>query len=306
MSRTTWVVITVVVIVLMAVVILPLAGLALFFRDEIGSALFGPGMPTSGTKLTYECEPLEGSAHPNFERLCGVIRERLEVEARHGRVVRPVGSDHIQVLLPAAENVDRLKWLVSTPGMLEFRIVVDRQEDRGKVDFERIVRRKEAGQACDDPRFEWCEVKQGWEWHTQGLLDAWNWVYVIDPETRAVEALVDVSDGQDVTGDDLARAAPSTQNGEPTIVFSLKAEAGDRMARLTRPEMRGRHLAIILDGIIQTAPVLQATLSSDGIIQGYGNIRERDEVLAILNSGCLGARLHLVAEEHFGPTPEAP
>ncbi|MFO8015186.1 MAG: protein translocase subunit SecD [Phycisphaerae bacterium] len=206
--------------------------------------------------------------------------------------------------LATQRDVTRVKRLVGQAGFLEFRIMVNRQEDRDKANFDRIVRRKQAGQPPGDPRFKWYPLRQdkGWTWYKEGLLDAWNWVYVVDEEARTVEALVDVSDRQDVSGQDLSRAAPSTQNGEPIVVFSLKPEAGARMARLTRPEMRGRHMAILLDGVIQSAPVLKATLSSGGIIEGYDTLRERDEVVTVLNSGQLAASLgDPVTERTVGP-----
>jgi len=204
--------------------------------------------------------------------------------------------------LATQRDVIRVKRLVGQAGFLEFRIMVNRQEDRDKANFERIVRGKQAGTAPGDPRFRWYPLKKGWTWYKDGLLDAWNWVYVVDEEARTVEALVDVADKQDVTGQDLARAAPSTQNGEPIVVFSLKPEAGARMARLTKPEMRGRHLAIILDGTIQSAPVLKATLSTGGIIEGYGDLRERNDVVTVLNSGQLAASLgDPMTERTVGP-----
>jgi len=204
--------------------------------------------------------------------------------------------------LATQRDVARVKRLVGQAGFLEFRIMVNRQEDRDKANFDRIVRRKQAGQPPGDPRFKWYPLKKGWEWYKDGLLDAWNWVYVVDEEARTVEALVDIADKQDVTGQDLARAAPSTQNGEPIVVFSLKPSAGARMARLTNPKMRGRHLAIILDGTIQSAPVLRATLSTGGIIEGYGDLRERNEVVTVLNSGQLAASLgDPVTERTVGP-----
>jgi len=204
--------------------------------------------------------------------------------------------------LATRRDVTRVKRLVGQAGFLEFRIMVNREEDREKANFERIVRRKQAGKSPGDPRFKWYPLKKGWEWYKEGLLDAWNYVYVVDEEAKAVEALVDISDGQDVTGRDLARARPSTENGEPIVVFSLKPEASARMARLTRPEMVGRHMAIILDGVIQSAPVLRATLSSGGQITGYRNVRERDEVVTVLNSGHLAASLgDPVTERTVGP-----
>jgi len=211
--------------------------------------------------------------------------------------------DLITEALATQRDVTRVKRLVGQAGFLEFRIMADRQADKDRANFERIIRRKQAGQPPDDPRFKWYPLKKGWEWYKQGKLDAWNFVYVVDEETQTVEALVDVSDGQDVTGKDLGRAYPSSQNGEPIVVFDLKPEAGARMARLTRPEMRDRQMAIILDGVIQSAPVLRATLSTSGIIEGYrGRPRERDEVVTILNSGQLAASLgDPVTERTVGP-----
>jgi len=205
--------------------------------------------------------------------------------------------------LATQRDVTRVKRLVGQAGFLEFRIVVNRQEDRDKANFDRIVRLKQAGKPPGDPRFRWYPLKKGWEWRQEGLLDAWNYVYVVDEEAQTVEVLVDVSDGQDVTGQDLAAARPGTEGADPIVLFSLKAEAGARMARLTRPEMRGRHMAIILDGEIKSAPVLRATLSSRGMIEGYrNNVRERDEVVTVLNSGHLAASLgDPVTERTVGP-----
>ena len=211
--------------------------------------------------------------------------------------------DLVTDALGTQRDVDKVKRLVGQAGFLEFRIMADRLADRDRANFERIVRSKQAGQPPDDPRFKWYPLKKGWDWYKQGNLDAWNFVYTVDEETKTVEALVDVSDGQDVTGKDLSRAGGSTQDGAPIVVFSLKAEAGARMARLTRPEMKDRQMAIILDGTIQSAPVLRATLSSGGIIEGYRNRqRERDEVVTILNSGQLAASLgNPVTERTVGP-----
>jgi len=307
MSRTAWVIVALVVVVVLGVVILPLVGLAILFRHEIGVVVFGHGEPTSGTRLTYECEPLEGATSPDLERVCGVLRRRLGPRGGRGYVIRPAAAGFIEVLLPVEADVTDVKRLAASPGLLEFRIMADRQADRDRANFEGILRLKEAGQPPDDSRFKWYPVARGWEWYQQGLLDSWNFVYVVDKETWAVEALVDVSDGQDVTGKDLSRVSASLQDGEPIVLFYLKPEAGTRMARLTRPEMKDRQLAIILDGRIQSAPVLKATLSTGGIIEGYRNkVRERDEVVDILDAGCLGARLRLVGEESFGSVPSAP
>ena len=134
------------------------------------------------------------------------------------------------------------------------------------------------------------------------LLAAWNYVYVVDTPTKTVQVLVSLADGADVTGADLARARPSTQDGQPIVSFEMRAEATARFARLTNPLMLRRHMAIILDGVIQTAPALQATLSSNGIITGYKDPHEVGEIVRVLNSGKLAASLgDPVSERTVGP-----
>ncbi len=213
-------------------------------------------------------------------------------------------EDLIQRALRTQRDVSRVKRLVKQAGFLEFRIVADRVKDRDKANFDHIVRLKQAGHPPDNPRYRWYPMKKGYGRYRDGALDAWNFVYVVDEETQTVEVLVDVGDGQDVTGQDLSRARGDTDDdGYPAVRFWMEPKAEARFARLTRPENKGRQLAIILDDVIQSAPVLKAQLSKGGIISGYrNNVRERDEVVTILNSGQLAASLgDPIAERTVGP-----
>ena len=214
-----------------------------------------------------------------------------------------VWEEMITTALATQRDVTRVKRLVRQAGFLEFRIVADRVKDRDKVDFDRLIRLKKEGRPPDTTQYRWYPLKKGYEWYKQNLLDEWNFVYVPDLEAQSVDVLVDVADGQDVTGRDMAHAGASSQDGAPIVTFAMRQEAAARFAKLTNPDVRKRHLAIILDGIVQSAPTLQATLSSGGIIEGYrNNVRERDEVVTILNSGQLAASLgDPVTERTVGP-----
>ncbi len=208
----------------------------------------------------------------------------------------------ITLSLSAQRDVTRVKRLVRQAGFLEFRIVAERVRDRDKANFDQIVRDRQAGKPPYSTQWRWYPLKKGWEWYQQGLLDEWNFIYVVDRERQEVEVLVNVADGQDVTGRDMEHAVASVSQGEPVVAFNMKATAGSRFAALTSPENRDRHMAIILDGVVQTAPVLRATLSTGGIIEGYKTRRELEEVVTILNSGQLAASLgDPVTERTVGP-----
>lgn len=101
-----------------------------------------------------------------------------------------------------------------------------------------------------------------------------------------------------VLGDDLSNAQETfnQQNGNPEITFSLGGEGSLKMSKLTglnNPDPDGfkRQMAIIMDKKIMSAPVLNSTISSQGVIQGQFTIEEVSEVVNILRSGRLPATL---------------
>jgi preprotein translocase subunit SecD len=309
MKRSTiWVVVGGAILAVLAVAMLPLLGLAIFFRNDIRDWLVGESVDRSrGTLLVYEMQPEAPAASlPDAEEVRRRILRRIDPEGRRGCEVVVRGRE-VEVRVPGdVARADSVKRLLSRTGHLEFRIAADRVKDRDLADFDRLVRLKKEGLPPDDPRFRWCLVKRGWEWYKSprgSLLDAWNFVYVVDEAKREIEALVNVADGQDVTGMDLASAhALSLSDREPVVSFTMKAESENRFARLTAPENRGRQMAVILDGVIQSAPCLMATLSTSGIIEGYVDRQELEDVVTILNTGELGCRLgDPVREESFGP-----
>jgi len=96
----------------------------------------------------------------------------------------------------------------------------------------------------------------------------------------------------------------SDSKGLPAVGFSMN-EAGARFLHdLTRDNM-GEHMAILLDNEVYSAPVIQATISSNGIItMGTFDSEEVNNLIKILRAGSLPAKLieTPVAESSFGPT----
>ena len=257
---------------------------------------YGPGVRLVYEARGFELDLAKPLALEDLVAAATIIRKRIDADGERGYRVCVLGRTRLEIVIPASPSqgvagpegamVGLVKRLVRQAGFLEFRIMADKIKD--KADFERILHDKKASLPPYTAEFRWYPLKKGWDWYTKGYLDAWNIVYVVDKQTRTVEGLVNVADGQDVTGRDISRAYASMTEDEPVVSFQMKQEAAARFARLTNPEMKERHLAIIFDGTIQSGPVLKATLSTGGIIEGYrNNVRERDEVVTILNSGQL-------------------
>jgi preprotein translocase subunit SecD len=75
------------------------------------------------------------------------------------------------------------------------------------------------------------------------------------------------------------------------INVSLTAEGGKLMRKLTEPMQKGSdRIAILFDDKVQSAPVVQDTLSSNFILSGLNEREERKALVALLNTP-LGAEL---------------
>ncbi len=99
-----------------------------------------------------------------------------------------------------------------------------------------------------------------------------------------------------VLGDDLATAKSSLSNmGEPTVNFTLSTDGASKMSDLTSSILPTgnfyRHMAIVMDGNVLSAPRLNNTISSNGEIQGRFTQKEVDFLVNILRQGKLPATL---------------
>jgi len=103
-----------------------------------------------------------------------------------------------------------------------------------------------------------------------------------------------------ITGRDLKNARVGVdESNRPQINFSLNATATDKFARETGRNI-GRQLAIVLDGTVYSAPVIQAKLGSDNRITGHFSTQEADELSKILKAGALPATLKYLQELTVG------
>jgi preprotein translocase subunit SecD len=103
-----------------------------------------------------------------------------------------------------------------------------------------------------------------------------------------------------ITGRDLKTARVGVdENNRPQINFSLNATATDKFARETGRNIN-RQLAIVLDGTVYSAPVIQAKLGADNRITGRFTTQEADELSKILKAGALPASLKYLQELTVG------
>jgi protein-export membrane protein SecD/preprotein translocase SecF subunit len=106
-----------------------------------------------------------------------------------------------------------------------------------------------------------------------------------------------------VTGRDLRNARASLDEySRPAVSFSLTRDATRQFATFTRGHV-GRQLAILLDGRVQSAPVVEGPIDSgEGIIRGRFSAQEAADLSLVLRAGALPASMTYLGGGFVGPT----
>jgi len=104
-----------------------------------------------------------------------------------------------------------------------------------------------------------------------------------------------------VGGENLIDASMTYQDGVPVVSFRFDAIGARNFGRATRENI-GRRLAIVLDGEIISAPVVQSAITGgSGVITGSFTVDSASELAALLRSGALPAPLSVIEERVVGP-----
>jgi preprotein translocase subunit SecD len=115
----------------------------------------------------------------------------------------------------------------------------------------------------------------------------------------------------ELTGDYISDARPATDTsqgaGRPVVVFTMSAEGGRLMEKLTSANLH-RRMATVLDSKVETAPYIQGKISTNGqITLGSGRsfqemYEEANEIALVLKAGALPAPVTIFEERTVGAT----
>jgi preprotein translocase subunit SecD len=117
----------------------------------------------------------------------------------------------------------------------------------------------------------------------------------------------------ELTGDYLADArvvqdnSDPLQRGRPVVAFTMTAEGGRLMEKLTTDNMK-RRMATVLDDKVETAPYIQGRISTNGqITLGSGKnaqrqFEEANDIALVLKAGALPAPVTISEERTVGAT----
>lgn len=201
------------------------------------------------------------------------IRNRVDQFGVAEPIIQRQGSDRIVVELPGVEDPERVKNLIKVTAVLEFKLV-----KAGPAPDEETLLQAFGGKVPED-----AEVVKG------------------DPK-RGHQGYYLVNKVAAITGKDLRTVRRGTDEwNNPAVHFTLTPDGARRFEKVTGENV-GKQLAIILDGKLQSAPVINSRISDSGIIQGRFTPEEADDLVVILKAGALPAGIKYLEERTVGPT----
>ena len=246
-------------------------------------------------------EPVE------MDRLVAAISRRVNPGGVKEVTVRPYGPDHIEIIIPLADadELARIERNISRAGTLEFRIVANRTDHDSEI-----------REALDSPARQ---IRRGdqivarWvpaeERVAQMYRDNSNFATREGPDGPT--ALLVVVDRQNATGQFLRRASVGIdERGGDAVDFLFDSRGADLFYRLTSDNVPdattgfARHLGIILDGELYSAPTINSPISSRGQITGRFTKQEVEDLVGVLQAGSLPAALSEapISSQLIGPT----
>jgi preprotein translocase subunit SecD len=211
------------------------------------------------------------------------IRNRVDQLGVSEPVIQEHGvtSEHtILVQLPGVDDPARVKEIIRSTAMLELKLV-----ESGDGPFTT----RESALAQNNGRIP----------DSKELLQS---VRKVGSNPDGEEGWYYVSKVASITGRDLRMARPTQDEfGKPAVSFTLNTDGANRFERVTESNI-GKKLAIVLDGKIQSAPVIQGRIRDSGQITGTFTQEQADDLALVLRSGALPASMVTQEERTVGPS----
>ncbi|MCM8794885.1 MAG: protein translocase subunit SecD [Candidatus Omnitrophica bacterium] len=202
------------------------------------------------------------------DRALEVIRKRVDEFGVKEPVIVPQGKEEIVIQLPGITDRDRALKVIGRTAHLEFRLVKD------------------------DPESLKQALAGGFQGGDYELLNSEEDEPLLVAKTPAV------------TGADLTTAHVDFDQSHfnmPVVSLRFNAEGARTFAKVTAENI-GKRLAIVLDGKVQSAPVIQSAIpDGQAIISGRFTPQQANDLALILRVGALPAPVYVEEERTVGP-----
>jgi SecD/SecF fusion protein len=228
-----------------------------------------------------------------------ILRNRIDQFGVQEPVIVRQGSDEIVLQLAGITNPQRAMDIVGRTAQLEFKLVAKAQVPDLDEKLGQAIR---SGRL--KPNFSHQELNQAFK----NVIPEGTEVYVekhVDRQTGRVTTFpVLLQKNTLMTGEALktARVEIGGRYGQPSVGLTFNDRGARLFERITRDNV-GRQLAIILDDIVQSAPVIEEPISGGNAqINGNFSAAEAHDLAIVLRAGALPAPVNVVQNMTVGPS----
>ena len=239
-----------------SILILGICGLCILAATPPRERLKGGIDILGGSAFTLRVQPREGAdgqmeapTSSQIDQAIVVLRNRLDSAGTNEAQINRLGADQIQVQMPGVSEQEsaEIREAIEKVAKLELREVSPRSDE--------IIEGKTLAQRAH----EGLEIVPGYR------------AYMVKNKTedgQEYEQPILLNRRTALGGSDIVNAYPSPQQND-AVAVSLSSEGADKMFNLTKNMRLGvDRIAVVLDGKVLNAPVVQAILSKEFVISG--------------------------------------
>ncbi len=204
-----------------------------------------------------------------------VLKKRIDPQGILEYRIQEQGSHRILIQVPGAtrSEIEALKLRLTRLGKLEFRLAAPGESSEYKAALR--------GESVPGYYKHWIRKVKGEEGETN------DW-FLVRNKTE-------------ITGEHLARVFPERKDVQAVVGFEFDQVGKAKFGKLTERNI-GKPLAIILDGVLYSAPSIRDRIPGKGIIEGGFSQQEVNDLIAVMRAGSLPADLELEMETTVGPS----
>jgi len=257
-----------------------------------------------------------------IDRALQIIRNRVDQFGVSEPLIQKQGTDRILVQLPGVVNKKRAEEIIGKTALLEFKLVANNELFRKTISsIDEYLKKNYGDTLTISGYFIGYDngIQLEYKKKIQHILDApavkklipfgytFLWGKPVTKEGYSYVSLYLVKKDALLTGDAILDAVPGigTSNNPMGVKVDLTMtrKARGKWAMITGANI-GRQIAIVLDGVVQSAPVVRERIPSgrSEIEMGNSTMEEAKTLAIVLKAGALPAPLNIIEERSIGPS----
>lgn len=225
-------------------------------------------------------------------RAIEIIRNRIDQYGVGETPISRQGERWISVDLPGISNTEEAENLIGKTALLEFRLVNESSEAQAVISKAELMDgsplNKDGTPVPEIAKIMpkgtiLCRASAGQEGERTRY-------YVLNDTVSVTGAYLEN-----------ARVSNDQEFGTPNISFTFNKEGGRLFDQFTGANV-GKYLAIVLDGVVHSAPVIKTRISGgSGVIEGSFTLEEARDLAIVLRAGSLPAPVNIIEKRVVGP-----